>query len=199
MLLTLTSRLPRRWSAQAVRRSLVATALGLACTLSHALAVSHQASNLADLVNGQDLWQVDYTVTGPLATFEAVNLLFAPDLYSAIHPLSPGSIGSLDALLITADPQLGGDTQLILTATQPLAASFSAKVSVQLVWLGLGQPGSLPYEWLDTDFNVKATALSTPTSAVPEVSGLALAMIGMGVAWGFTRRDRRPTRAKARH
>ncbi len=199
MLLTLTSRLPRRWSAQAVRRSLVATTLGLAGTLSHAIGVSHQISNLADLVNGQDLWQVDYTVTGPLAKFEAVNLLFAPDLYSAIHPLSPGSIDSLDAFLITANPQLGSDTQLILTATQPLAASFSAKVSVQLVWLGLGQPVNLPYEWLGTEFNVQASALSTPTSAVPEVSGWALAMVGMTVAWGFTRPDRRLARAELRH
>ncbi len=185
---------PRTLLAPALKCGLGGMALGVVCSLAHAASVSHQATDLADVIAGQDLWQLDYTVSGPFGAFDAINVLFAADQYGAISLQSVAPPGSLDTLLIPTNAQLGTDGQLNLSALQDKAASFSAKVSVNVVWLGTAQPGGQPFEWLDADFNVKAAGLTTPTAAVPELPSLALALLGAGlVTW----RSRRYARLNA--
>ena len=45
--------------------------------------ISYQATNIADLDPGEDLWHYDYAITGPLGSFESINLLFSPNLRGA--------------------------------------------------------------------------------------------------------------------
>jgi PEP-CTERM motif len=175
-------------------RGLAVTALSMVSALAHAASVSYQATNLADLVPGQDLWQLDYTVQGPFEAFASINLLFEADRYAALQVAGMVPPGSLDTLLSPADVQLGVDGQLILSALKPLPDAFTSQVSVRLVWLGQGSPGSQRFEWLGPDFDIQASGLIPLTSPVPEPTSLALAMTGagLGLAWG-ARARRRPS------
>lgn len=192
MLLHVNTRPTMKWRAQALR-VVGASALGLACTLASAASVSYQATDLADVVAGQDLWQLAYTVKGPIDTFEAVNILFAPDRFASLNLVSNTPPGGLDVLLTQPDAQLGTDGQLNLSAFRPLPDSFEGLVTVRFVWLGQAAPGAQTYEWLDADFNVKAQGLTQITSAVPESHSLPLAIVGAGVMWALmARRAARP-------
>ncbi len=188
---TLNTCLPRKRRMALALRAMGVATLSLACALAQAASVSYQATNLADVVVGQDLWQMDYVVTGPFDTFDAVNLLFASDRYASIQLLSMSPTGSLDVLLTQPDVQLGTAGQLNLSALQSLPGTFLSKVAVRLVWTDQASPGAQPFEWLDADFNVKASGMTAPTSVVPEAGGLPLMSGGLVVMWfGLGRRRR---------
>jgi hypothetical protein len=188
---TLNTCLPLKRRMAPALRAVGVAALSLACTMAPAASVSYQATNLADVVAGQDLWQLDYTLTGPFDTFDAVNLLFASDRYASIQLLSMSPTGSLDVLLTQPDVQLGTAGQLNLSALQSLPGTFLSKVAVRLVWTDQASPGAQPFEWLDADFNVKASGMTVPTSVVPEAGGLPLMLGGLAVMWGGLERRRR--------
>jgi hypothetical protein len=180
-------------------RAGVAIALGLACALSQAASVSYQATNLADVVAGQDLWQLDYTITGPFSKDESIDLLFNPELYTSIQLASISPADSLDPLSSQPDPQLVTDGQLLLTSLAERPVAFKANVTVRFVWLGQAAPGSQPFQWLDNSFNPIANGQTSLTSPVPESACLPLALTGLGVAWGVTAVRRRACSLRARH
>ncbi len=159
-------------------------------TLASAANVQYTATNLADAVAGQDLWRLDYSVKGPFATFDALNLLFAPAQFSSLTLLSNDQGAKLDPLLSQPDAGLGTYGQLLLTALSPLDSSFAAKVSLRFVWSGPGQPGAQPFEVLDGDFNVVASGQTVATATVPEVGAIWMGVLGGGIAWACVRRRR---------
>lgn len=149
----------------------------VAVSTAQAASVTYQATDLTDTTPGQNLWQIDYTVSGPLDLFQGINLLFAPEQFADIMLLSNSSPDLLDvAPILQPDAGLAADGLLTITALGSLDTTFSGKLGVSLVWSGSGTPGAQPYEWLDDSFNVIASDVTTP---VPEPEAIWLLLAGL--------------------
>ena len=148
--------------------------------------VRFAATNLADIVSGQDLWRYDFTVLGGLGDSESVNVLFGPTDYGQLQVISA------DARLLPSAidplPSLPADGILSLFAAGTIAASDPAPAAaLQFVWMGSGAPGAQPFEKLNDSFNLVATGVTSP---VPEAGTGAMLAAGLaGLAW-LGRRNR---------
>lgn len=161
--------------ARAFRTSVLIAALSAASMVSAAPDVAYLATDLPDVVPGEDLWSYDYTITGALGSFESINLLFSPGNYGAGLSVTY-SDASLSALVTPPMSAPAADGLVSLTAIDPMATGALAKVGVQFAWLSGGAPGAQPFEVLDDQFNLVSTGM---TSAVPEVSSAALLLSGL--------------------
>jgi hypothetical protein len=115
-------------------------------------AVTYTATDLPYVVAGHDLWQYTYVVSGPLAAFNAVNLLFAPTLYSEL--VMTHSSTAVDAVTAEPIPALPADGQLTITALADIPGGTDETIDLDFLWLGVGSPGSQTYEVLADQFNV---------------------------------------------
>jgi len=173
---TIALRGPARSSASGAAglKRFVAAAALLAVSATWAQDIRYNAIDLTDSTPGKDLWQVDYTVAGPLGEWASLNLLFATAKYGPISVLAaPGVLG-----VTTLDSILGFDGQATITATEALPATFTGKVSLSFVWTGAGTPGPQPFEVLSESFNVIGNGSTTP---VPEPATAWLLLAGVGV------------------
>lgn len=163
----------------------------VAVSTAHAASIRYQATDLIDTISGQDLWQIDYTISGPLDVFQGINLLFSPEQFASITLLSNSSPDLLDvAPILQPDAGLTADGLLTITALDSLDSGFSGKLGVSLVWSGSDLPGVQPYEWLDDSFNVIGSGVTTP---VPEPQSIWLLMTSLATAAaavGVSRRRR---------
>lgn len=173
------------------RQALAGAAL-FAATAAQAVGVSYLATDLADTTPGQDLWAIDYTVSGPLANFESINLLFSPDLYGEIGSAVSGNPSALE-VAPPVQPDAGNvlDGFVGITALADHAAGPIGIVNVSFVWLGAGRPGAQTFEILDTSFNVVGTA-QTVAGVVPEPAAAWLMVAGLAAVG--TRAARRRAR-----
>ena len=146
--------------------------------------ISYQATDIADLSPGEDLWHYDYAITGPLGSFESINLLFSPNLWALT--LGPADPVFAPGFPIDPDPGLGADGRVTLTAMSALGAADKALAGVSFVWLGgPGGPGAQAFEHLDDAFGVAGTGADhRRVSPIPEPSSLALMLVG-GAAVSF--------------
>ena len=169
-----------------LRSSFVLLALSAATAAWAGPDVTYVATDLPDVIVGEDLWSYDYMITGPLGSFEAVNLLFSSANYGG------------DILVITSDATLSplvtppilapaADGLVSVTALDPLPSTGSALLSVQFVWTAIGAPGSQPFDVLDDQFNVTSMGMTTP---VPEVSTASLLFAGLLALSPLLRRRR---------
>jgi hypothetical protein len=166
----------------------LACAAGLAMGTAHAASVSYQLTDLADVTPGEDLWQIDYTLSGPLDTFQGVTLYFAAGAYAQLTLLGNDSPADIDvAPPIDPDAGLGTDGLVSVLAFNTLDASFQGHFGLSMVWLGSGKPGAQAYDVFDDSFNVIATGTTTP--AVPEPTTWLLLLAGLSVA-GLAHRAR---------
>lgn len=149
-------------------------ALSLASFAWAAPGVTYVATDIADTNLGEDLWSYDYLITGPLDSFQSVNLLFASDAYAGISVKSFAP--DLSPTVTDPVPGLGADGQVNVTMLANLPTDSTAGLSVQFVWTGGGVPAAQAFELLDDQFNVMTTGV---TSAVPEVSTAALLLGGL--------------------
>jgi hypothetical protein len=178
---------PFQAPSRVLARTFVAAALAACTALSaQASSVQFQATDLADTTPGQDLWQIDYTVNGPLGLFNGINLLFAPDRFADIAVVGNDQPDLIDAAPpVQPNAGLSADGQLTLTALQDLGIDFKGKLAIDVVWLGQGTPGVQPFEWLDPSFNVMGNGVTTP---VPEPQAIVLAFGGLLVGAAALRR-----------
>jgi len=164
-------------------RRLAHAAGGLAVCLSSALAsagVSYTVTDLPDTTPGQDLWRYQYSIGGPLAAFNAINLLFAPTDYSDLSVI--GSTARVSALAAQPDPTFPADGMLTVTALNLLLATDVETVDLDFIWLGgTGRaPGAQDYQVLDENFievgsaRTRLTGTQGGPQVVPEPSPLAL-------------------------
>lgn len=179
-------RLLKIWFARRVARRIAAGFALLLATSSWAATVTYMATDLADTLVGQDLWQYTYVINGPLASFNSANVLFAPANFADLNLVSNSDPGSLDVVNTQPDPFLPADGQSTMLALVDLSGSFSALIDVSFVWLGAGAPGSQPFQILDDQFNLIAEGRTTPTDAppprVPEPNGMLLTLTALGLA-----------------
>lgn len=161
-----------------LRTATLSAALALASAAWAAPGVTFLATDLADTTPGEDLWVFDYAISGPLAAFESVNLLYAASDFSASLSVltSDLSISTTVTAPVASPP---ADGQVLATAVVPLAGNAYAAMSVQFVWTGAGLPGAQGFEVLDDQYNVLSTGMTTLAAAVPEVSSAAMLFAGM--------------------
>ena len=131
--------------------------------------VTYAATDVADTLPGQDLWEYAYTVG--LADFsagEGFTVSFDRHLYALLQSPPPFVNANWDPLTIQPDLALNSNgfyDALALRDNPSLADPFK----VQFVWLGSGQPGSQPFTIYDRQFQVIAQG-----STVPEPSTLLI-------------------------
>ncbi len=145
-----------------------------------AVILEYAASNLPDLVAGQDRWSYQYQLSGRFGAFASVNLLYPADGYADLAFSAPPDPAVWDpaiwSSLITApDPRFPADGLLGLTAlvaTSPLNLPFT----LEFTWRVLGRPGAQGFEVIDDGFNVIASGRTTLPAApgLPEPGSLLL-------------------------
>ena len=162
----------------ALRMATLTAALTLASTAWAAPGVTFLAADLIDTTPGEDLWVFDYSITGPLAEFESVNLLFASSDFSPGLTVLTSDI-SISTTVTAPVASPAADGQVLATAMVPLAGNAFAAMSVQFVWTGAGRPGSQSFEVLDDQYNMLSTGTTTMAAAVPEASTAAMLFAGM--------------------
>jgi hypothetical protein len=154
--------------------------------------IRFQATDLADQVQGQDLWRYDYQPGGiPLKANEGFTIYFDTALYENLQQPPPVPNGDLDAITIQPDPVLQADgfyDVLALVDDPSLAGDFS----VSFVWKGSGVPGAQGFEIYNTSFQVIASGV---TVAVPEPAwATSIMAVGLGVFWAAGTLRRRAAR-----
>lgn len=101
-----------------------------------------------------------------------------------------GSPVAWDSLVIQPDAALASagflDAQLLSGAG--LTSGQSAQgFSLQFSYLGQGRPPELPFEIVDANYQVLYSGITSPVTPVPEPTGAALLLLGLG-SWVALRR-----------
>src|SRR5262245_5448511 len=149
---------------------------------SHAATIRFQATDLADLVAGQDLWRYTYTVSGSFVQFGGFNILFNPNLYRNLQDPPPAVNAQWSPSVIEPAPGLPADG--IYTATALVSnPSVADLFSLTFIWLGGAgtTPGPQPFEIFDaTFFPPLETGVTAPLQqSVPLPGTLVLFSVGM--------------------
>ena len=150
------------------------------CGVSFATTITYVANDLADTTTGEDLWQVDYSVSNyDFDTNSGFQIFFEYGLYEKITPFSASSDWdpiAWDPELVFGFPDDGVYDALALVDDASLADVFS----VQFIWLGQNNPGSQSFEVYDAMFAVTDFGDTAP---VPEPGTFFLFSIGLlGIA-----------------
>jgi len=139
---------------------------------------------------GGSQWSVAFTATSfggpePVSQF---TIYFAESLFSGLAVT--GSPGTWDSIVIQPDSALPADgffDALVIDGSNALGSGDSVSgFAMTFAYLGLGTPGSLPFEFLDANFSVIASGQTTISGtgggSVPEPSTWLLASVGLVAA-----------------
>lgn len=162
----------------------------LFCSAAHAVTLSATAIDLPDTVPGEDLWQLDYHLGGPLTAFHGVNLLFPFADFSGLNLLTPPAPDLLPALS-PVDASSSIDGVLTLTAQSDLVPAYTTAFSLSFTKLTAQALSPQSFEVFDDSFNVVDSgtlSITIGSSPVPEPSTLALFSLGAIAMLGMQRR-----------
>lgn len=158
--------------------------------------VTYTATDVIDSVPGEDRWQYEYSIHGPVSLFEVIEIVFGPLLYADLAVSNPSAGVYVDTFfgVIQPDPFVGpgfGDGLVDIELQGGIAPGSSETVTVEFIWLGTGIPGSQDF----LEFGTNEIGQTAPAvSAVPEPQ-LAL-LLGAGCLLLVGRR--RPAIARLR-
>ncbi|MBC7728809.1 MAG: PEP-CTERM sorting domain-containing protein [Microbacteriaceae bacterium] len=141
-----------------------------------ALQVQFTAVDVVDTTPGSDAWRYDYVASGAFAEFQGFTLIYDRAAYAGLSLTAPPAASAFDPTLAQPDMGLGVDGLLSLTAQRSIGAGESFAFSVGFVHLGVGKPGSQPFELFADDFSITGGGI---TSAVPEPATTALMLVGL--------------------
>jgi hypothetical protein len=170
----------------------VALVSALFCGAAQAVTLSATAVDLPDVVVGQDLWQFDYSLAGPLAQFNGLNLIYPFADFDTLTVVTAPASDVAFALTPTDAPS-SADGLLTLTAQADLTSAYNTNFSVSFTKLTANALGPQTYELFDDTFAVIDTGSITigSPSPVPEPSKAALLLLGaFAVAGAQWRRSR---------
>ena len=164
------------------------------CGAAQAVTLSATAFDLPDVVAGQDLWQLDYSLGGPLAAFNGVNLTFTFADFDALTMVTAPGVDLLSTLSPTDAPS-STDGVLTLTAQAALNSAYATNFSASFTKLTGNAFGPQSFEVFDETFAVIGTGTLAVTIGspppVPEPSEAALLLLGaVAVAGAQWRRSR---------
>jgi hypothetical protein len=153
---------------------------------ARAAVIFYEATDLADLVSGQDLWQYRYEVTG--ITFDANEgfAIYASDsLYQEL--VSPGPVNAdWDATVFQPDVVLNSPGAFDALA-KVAGASLADPFIMNFVWLGgTRTPGSQPFEiyrLIDEQLTVIDEGRTIPRTTPEPATGLLLGLAALGAAF----------------
>ena len=154
--------------------------------------VIYVATDLADTTAGEDLWRYDYTVSGPIDSFGAVNLFFSSSLYANLFSSTLDSNQGL-AADVQPDVALPADGIVSSTFFAGLLDPDTASLSVEFVWLGgaTATPEAQAFSVFDGNGgdagSGRTVAAGTPPNGLPEPSPASLVAAAM-VASALVRR-----------
>lgn len=140
-----------------------------------AASISYSLTDLGS--QQQDLWQIDYQLTGfDSDTYDGLQIFFNYGEYEDIALLSSSS--DWDVLIFQPDMVFGLEEDGTLDAL-PLTAGgvLSGSFSVQALWLGTGLPGTQSFElYNSTDWTAQESGTTSP---VPVPGALFLMFSGL--------------------
>ena len=151
---------------------------------AQAITITYTATDLADVVVGEDLWQSSYTLSG--FVFQANQGFTIYSAYNLYKNLSAASVHpDWDLLVIQPDTGIPADgfyDNLALVN----GASLSAPFILDFVWLGLGTPGAQAFQIYDLTggFQILNSG-TTQSAAVPESGGWLLTAIWIALLVGL--------------
>lgn len=167
----------KRYAALVVAAMLT---LGLSGLANASNTISYVATDLANSVAGQDLWQYTYTVSGDSFAMgsgfaiDFENTLFVVTEQVQTSPSSDWFVethGSYyDYNVVVYDATANGDN-----------ASLADQFTVQFVWTGDGTPGAQWFSVYDIDFNVLEYGQTTAASSPVPVPGTVM-LLGSALA-----------------
>jgi hypothetical protein len=171
--------------------------LALVCSSlpARAATIAYTATDLTDVIPGEDLWRYDYTVSGhSFLQTDLFDILFDPLLYDSLTAGPPPN-GDWDVLILQQPNPVNlppFDTGIFnaaaLSDNPSLVGSFSATFN----YLGAGTPGAQPFQIFDVAGTPLDSGLTrVPGSTViPEPSTAALFLTGVIAVTVATRRRR---------
>ena len=160
---------------------------------SRAAAITYVATNVADTMPGQDLWEDSYRISlDSFASGEGFTVNFDRNFYALLQSPPPIVNADWDAITIQPDLPLHSDGFYDALALRN-APSLADPFTVRFVWLGRGAPGAQPFTVHDRNF---ATVSQGQTAAVPEPSA-RLFMFCIPVAVLLSRRASHSRRSTA--
>ena len=131
-----------------------------------------------------------HTVSGPVAEFSTLNLLFSAASYADLNLVTPPDPSRWSSLVVLPDPAFPAVGWVGLTALVAQLTGEASPLSVEFTWLARGTPGPQPFEVLDEFFSQTShgsTAPPTPTG-VPLPGSLWLATLALAGAGVLRRR-----------
>jgi len=155
---------------------LLAITLLLAGSWSSAQAtiIYYKATDLADSIIGDDLWQYEYLVNGQnFLTDQGFDIFFPVsdgyqngDLdYTPSSPNADWDVFSIQPELSLPAPHNGFFEAVALVDNAGLNDWFS----LSFIWRGIGQPGSQAYDIIDTDLSIITSGRTVPYNPNPSV------------------------------
>jgi|SoiMethySBSTD1v2_1073268.scaffolds.fasta_scaffold920752_2 hypothetical protein len=159
--------------------------------------VSYSATDLPDQNPGEDLYRYEYALHDFLVSADGTGfkVLFDPAHYTSLQAVTP-PLGLEPNWSITSVEPIAGarDGYFYAGARVPYPSPPLAGFVIDFVWLGVGTPGSQPFE-ITGDYNRYLVASGT-TTPIPEPSNGLLVIAGLlGLT---TQRRRRTSRARPR-
>lgn len=119
-----------------------------------AVAITYEALDLADLVNGEDLWKYTYRVSGfNFQRNQGFTVYFDETRYRNLDSGRTPPNADWDVLTIQPDPLLGPGMYDALAVSGSPNASLTGEFSVSFQWLAGGVPGAQPFELYQLDNN----------------------------------------------
>jgi hypothetical protein len=143
------------------------------------ITIQFEATDLPDLIPGEDLWRYDFTVAGTLLQDQDFEIEFDYDSYADLDGSSPSV--SWDLLVLQPEPAIPdvGRYNALALIDHGLFTEFFA---VTFLWNGPGNPGSQPFTVAEYDAqglrSVIASGQTTPLN-VPEPGTLMLTASGL--------------------
>lgn len=141
-----------------------------------ATTIVYEATDLTDIVMGEDLWKYTYYVSAFAGA--GFTVLFDYQRYTSLESPPPVVNGDWDPITFQPDPLFPDDgayDAFALSSTPSLADPFE----VSFVWLGPGLPGDQPF----VVYNQSFQTIESGQTAVPDPStGMLLAVGLIGLA-----------------
>ena len=178
-----------------IRVVLVILVLLSAFTAAQATTIAYTASNLPDIVPGEDLWRYDYMVSDrSFLQSEFFDIYFSSALFGTLTA-GPAPNADWDVAILQQPEPLNlppFDRGMFDAFALNDAPSLSGAFSVSFVFLGPGTPGSQEFDIFNANFElVESGNTSVPVPGdivVPEPSTAALFLFGLVACAFHTRR-----------